>query len=1371
MAEADGKIIIDTELDDKNVVKGIQKMSSKSKKLMNDIRQTENQINSLAEALKKMSATRLNQKEFDQMKAKVKMAEEELAALYEKAKQREKDIEIPGLSEDEMFKVYEQDKTWQELARDIEAAEQKLDEYEKKLAILKSNDATQADTLEYRIKTDKLDAAKLKLEELEKKQRELPTSSERIGKIFDQIGKKVSKGAKTCLSFLGKIRKTGVGAFKAITGGMDKSKKSTDRMNGGLLQSAKFMAKMAGTALFFQGFSKVTAAIGDTISELTLKDRVFAKSLAQVKANLATSFTPIWNAALPGLKEMAKWLSFATAKLGGFLSALTGADATSIKGSVGETADEMNKLAEETEKANHQLNSYDKLNVRSKKDKDKDKDEDTSTEGVTASGVTMGNWDGLVKRLKDSWKRQDFSWLGKILAQKINKSMQNIPWKNIRKNAKRIAKCIGTFFNGFIGKLNWKLLGKTMAKGLNTAILFLNTLLTTLKWGKLGKGIARAMNGFLRTTDWKGAGRVIRNCLNAVFSLAYTWSKGFNFKLLGKSVANSVNSAISKIQWKNALTAATNLGKGIADAANGFIHKTDFEKLGKTVADFIKTGVNGWYANVTTFNFKNLGTKIGDSINGFLKEMNTVDDKTGLSGWQKLGKSITAQLGGIVDAITYALDRINWKEVGTSIGTFLAELDWLELLGKVAKAIWTALGGALQAWKSWFKAEPVSAAIVAAIVAVITAGKFLKIAKTISNIFKGTKFEGIISAGVKKLGGKIGGILREKIKTEVASEEMSNAIAGGISTLLDKAGKSSVLSKAATVLGAAIAAVIAAEIALKIGETIAELEKKYNSYKNKKDAEKYRKSDQYEIEEEAKYLKELWEKTTGQKGSTKELNKFIKEYRKYVGNDKNKIPAAKIVFENTDYIKKYFKEQKDISKKQKELSKLINVDYKNALENAGLSAEEQTKKMKEMVKAAEQGKVSCDDVRKSIKNLTGRDMMSAKSQSKKFMDGLDNLTKSFERLGIKPKKQSEYIRILQKAVDNGTLSLEDYRKITDNSAISSAQLSNAIKKIKSKSIKVEAKVSGKKDVDDTKNAVNGLKNKNINITADASEAKNEINKIPDSKTVLIKTKADSASATSALEKIKNIFKSPIELNIGTKSATKQIEKYNKLAQMVSEAASNPMLAKQPYIKNGVLHVPKGKNSVYDKLINYAKKNNIPVSPKRFEKGGYPKLGELFFARENGKPEFVGRQGNKAAVANNDQIVDSVANGVYRAALAAMQGIASLKIPAAECAIPKEIETALVKFSSYVNSKAAGYTTPVPAIAQGTVLPVYQQVNNTSGAPGADIADEIVKKLENSKLAREQHIIINTDGRELYNIVVTRDKEHKAMYGKSGMAVN
>ncbi len=37
-------------------------------------------------------------------------------------------------------------------------------------------------------------------------------------------------------------------------------------------------------------------------------------------------------------------------------------------------------------------------------------------------------------------------------------------------------------------------------------------------------------------------------------------------------------------------------------------------------------------------------------------------------------------------------------------------------------------------------------------------------------------------------------------------------------------------------------------------------------------------------------------------------------------------------------------------------------------------------------------------------------------------------------------------------------------------------------------------------------------------------------------------------------------------------------------------------------------------------------------------GGFPNTGEMFIARENGITEMVGRMGNRAAVANNDQIV-------------------------------------------------------------------------------------------------------------------------------------
>ena len=56
----------------------------------------------------------------------------------------------------------------------------------------------------------------------------------------------------------------------------------------------------------------------------------------------------------------------------------------------------------------------------------------------------------------------------------------------------------------------------------------------------------------------------------------------------------------------------------------------------------------------------------------------------------------------------------------------------------------------------------------------------------------------------------------------------------------------------------------------------------------------------------------------------------------------------------------------------------------------------------------------------------------------------------------------------------------------------------------------------------------------------------------------------------------------------------------------------------------------------------------------YASGGFPTVGEMFVAREAG-PELVGSIGNRSAVVNNDQIVESVSRGVYEAVAAAMDG--------------------------------------------------------------------------------------------------------------------
>ena len=60
---------------------------------------------------------------------------------------------------------------------------------------------------------------------------------------------------------------------------------------------------------------------------------------------------------------------------------------------------------------------------------------------------------------------------------------------------------------------------------------------------------------------------------------------------------------------------------------------------------------------------------------------------------------------------------------------------------------------------------------------------------------------------------------------------------------------------------------------------------------------------------------------------------------------------------------------------------------------------------------------------------------------------------------------------------------------------------------------------------------------------------------------------------------------------------------------------------------------------------------IPQVPE-FSSGGFPPTGQMFLARETG-PELVGSLNGRTAVVNNDQIVESVSQGVYKAVKEAM----------------------------------------------------------------------------------------------------------------------
>lgn len=96
-----------------------------------------------------------------------------------------------------------------------------------------------------------------------------------------------------------------------------------------------------------------------------------------------------------------------------------------------------------------------------------------------------------------------------------------------------------------------------------------------------------------------------------------------------------------------------------------------------------------------------------------------------------------------------------------------------------------------------------------------------------------------------------------------------------------------------------------------------------------------------------------------------------------------------------------------------------------------------------------------------------------------------------------------------------------------------------------------------------------------------------------------------------------------------------------VGQAISNAFQNTLVGKAYNFVSGKAEGGIYKNAQWKPIQHYAA-------------GGLPDKGQMFVANEKG-PELVGNIGRSTAVVNNDQIVASVSDGVYRAVSAAMSG--------------------------------------------------------------------------------------------------------------------
>lgn len=720
---ADGTLKFDTKVDDSGYVEGVQKMSSKQIKLTNDIKKTQAEMNKLEKSMKDMQNTKVPTQEYQEIQKQITQAESQL----NKYLATEERLQAIG-------GVKTKGQSWKSLQYNIEQARNTLNAAKTDMASLKASggdltigaDTTKLEAMQTKYTTlqGKMNEYNAKLEEVRAKENVAGTSTSRLSAIFKKLQSACSIAASGLIK-VGTVAKTVSSAFGMIVKGMGKATRSVVRGAKRMLSAMNPLNKLKGMfsgmwgrmiimSIGFMALTKALQALGTGFSNIIRTSPQLSASLAQIKGNLYTAFQPILEACLPALNALFSVLVKVTAALAQFLSMLFGKSVKASQAAAKSQYDQAAALdktagsAKKAKKALKGLADFDELHNSSKADDssgggggagDTAIKPDFTTDILENDGVS-----DFVEALKKAWKESDFTEIGEIIGTKLNSALESIPWDKIQATSEKIAKSIATFINGFMGvKKLWTTIGKTIGEGINTAIIFANTLVNTLDWSSLGNSLGLAVNSLFSTIDWELLGNTVYTGINGIFSSLRSFIETVDYSGIGTNVGATIQSIFTNIDWIgigvtvglgiNGITSLFNnmynqidfvgIGSNLALSLGNMITTIDWQALGTTIANCFNIVIHSLYGFITSFDWTTLGTSLGDCINTALVK----------TDWIKLASGAGALVKGLIDAIDGFIRKIDWKNIGTTIGEMLKSIDWIGIAKSALNLLITAVKG------------------------------------------------------------------------------------------------------------------------------------------------------------------------------------------------------------------------------------------------------------------------------------------------------------------------------------------------------------------------------------------------------------------------------------------------------------------------------------------------------------------------------------------------------------------------------------------------------------------------------------------------------------------------------------------------------
>lgn len=526
----------------------------------------------------------------------------------------------------------------------------------------------------------------------------------------------------------------------------DTLQRAVDGLRAKLTQSSKNLASfrnrlmsIVSGALVFNLISAGLRKTTEWMGSAALSSATLRAALGNLQGAASTAAAPLLQALLPALTAIANAAATAFYYIAQLVAFLTGKSIGASKSA----AKAMGKYAKAAKSAGSAadgaLAKFDELDVLDK------------NSGGGGAGAVTPNYDfntdnPFLDEILQAIKDGDWYGVGQLIGEKLRDSLNAIPWPDIQDKARAWATNIANCINGFIEVPGlWEAIGHTVAQGLNTALIFADTLMQGIHWDSLGAGLARGLTTAVAELDWPLLGRVLTDGMRAAILTLYSFVQTYTgWADLGNSIAACINSAIANIPWMEAGLGLSGFVVGLLHTLIATVQGTDWTALGQNIVSMVSA----------------------------------ID-------WVGLFSAMGTFAIDVLQAINGLLDQVDWGAVGQKIMECIEAVDWagiLSQLGEIINNNWplllAILGAALLPQISTFILSTVLGAVlnalavfIASVVASIGLWPLLLVAAVsviLAAIIETLRKHGDdIRAGVDKFGETIADIIRsagEKVK-------------------------------------------------------------------------------------------------------------------------------------------------------------------------------------------------------------------------------------------------------------------------------------------------------------------------------------------------------------------------------------------------------------------------------------------------------------------------------------------------------------------------------------------------------------------------------------------------------------------------------